>query len=127
MATRAQSAPRGADRRLFRSTRSARVPLLGAVVLGVVTSLLVVAQAVLLGRVIAGAFPGGKGLSEVSGELWILVAVVAARAFCAFGFETSGRLGARRVVGELRASLTAHMLDTGASGPASLLPTPFKV
>ncbi len=92
------------------------MPLLGAVVLGVVTSLLVVAQAVLLGRVIAGAFPGGKGLSEVSGELWILVAVVAARAFCAFGFETSGRLGARRVVGELRASLTAHMLDTRPAG-----------
>jgi len=92
------------------------VPLVGAVVLGVATSLLVVAQAVLLGRVIAAAFPGGEELSEVSGELWILVAVVAARALCAFGFETSGRLGARRVVGELRASLTAHMLETRPAG-----------
>ena len=116
MATRAQSAPRGVDRRLFRSTRSARVPLVGAVVLGVATSLLVVAQAVLLGRVIAAAFPGGEELSAVSGDLWILVAVVAARALCAFGFETSGRLGARRVVGELRAGLTAHMLETRPAG-----------
>ncbi|MEI7691838.1 MAG: hypothetical protein WCJ50_04855, partial [Actinomycetes bacterium] len=82
MATRAQSAPRGVDRRLFRSTRSARVPLVGAVVLGVATSLLVVAQAVLLGRVIAGAFPGGDSLSQVSGDLWILIAVVGARALC---------------------------------------------
>ena len=116
MATRAQSAPRGVDRRLFRSTRSARVPLIGAVALGVATSLLVVTQAVLLGRVIAAAFPGGEELSEVSGDLWILVAVVAARALCAFGFETSGRLGARRVVGELRGGLTAHMLETRPAG-----------
>ena len=84
--------------------------------LGVATSLLVVAQAVLLGRVIAAAFPGGEELSAVSGELWILVAVVAARALCAFGFETSGRLGARRVVGELRGGLTAHMLETRPAG-----------
>ena len=92
------------------------MPLVGAVVLGVATSLLVVAQAVLLGRVIAAAFPGGEELSAVSGDLWILVAVVAARALCAFGFETSGRLGARRVVGELRAGLTAHMLETRPAG-----------
>ena len=116
MASRVQSAPRGVDRRLFRSTRSARVPLVGAVLLGVATSLLVVAQAVLLGRVIASAFPGGQDLSEVSGDLWILVAVVGARALCAFGFETSGRLGARRVVGELRASLTTQMLETRPAG-----------
>jgi len=70
----------------------------------------------LLGRVIASAFPGGQNLSDVSGELWILAAVVAARALCAFGFESSGRLGARRVVGELRAGLTAHMLETRPAG-----------
>ncbi|MEI7691584.1 MAG: thiol reductant ABC exporter subunit CydD, partial [Actinomycetes bacterium] len=52
----------------------------------------------------------------VSGDLWILIAVVGARALCAFGFETSGRLGARRVVGELRAGLTAHMLETRPAG-----------
>ena len=92
------------------------MPLVGTVVLGVATSLLVVAQAVLLGRVIAGAFPGGDSLSQVSGDLWILIAVVGARALCAFGFETSGRLGARRVVGELRAGLTAHMLETRPAG-----------
>ncbi|MCX6370335.1 MAG: thiol reductant ABC exporter subunit CydD [Solirubrobacterales bacterium] len=92
------------------------MPLIGAVVLGVATSLLVVAQAILLGRVIAGAFPGGDSLSQVSGDLWILIAVVGARALCAFGFETSGRLGARRVVGELRASLTAQMLETRPAG-----------
>ncbi len=92
------------------------MPLVGAVGLGVATSLLVVAQAVLLGRVIADAFPGGASLDQVSDELWILVAVVAARALCAFGFETSGRLGARRVVGELRASLTAQILEKRPAG-----------
>ncbi len=114
--TRAQPAPRGVDRRLFRSTRAARTPLIGAVTLGVATSLLVVAQAVLLGRVIAAAFPGGESLDGLHDELWLLAAIVAARALCAFGFETSGRLGARRVVGELRARLTAHLLERRPAG-----------
>ena len=57
------------DRRLLREARSARVPLVVAIVLGVVTAGLVVAQAILLGRVVARAFPGGQGLADVRGTL----------------------------------------------------------
>uniref|UniRef100_A0A6J5Z9M9 Unannotated protein n=1 Tax=freshwater metagenome TaxID=449393 RepID=A0A6J5Z9M9_9ZZZZ len=88
----------------------------GALLLGVATSLLVVGQAVLLGRIIAAAFPGGESLVDVQGDLWLLAGIVAARSLCAFGFETSGRLGARRVVGELRARLTAQMLESRPAG-----------
>ena len=86
------------DRRLLREARSARVPLVVAIVLGVLTAGLVVAQAILLGRIVARAFPGGEGLADVQGPLVALACVIAARAVCAAGFEASGRLGAGRVM-----------------------------
>jgi len=104
------------DRRLLREARSARTPLVVAVVLGVVTSGLVVAQAILLGRVVARAFLGGQGVADQRDTLIALAVVVVARAACAAGFEASGRLGAGRVMSELRARLTDHILRARPSG-----------
>ena len=104
------------DRRLLREARSARVPLVVAIALGVLTAGLVVAQAILLGRVVAGAFPGGDDLGDVRGMLIALACVIAARAVCAAGFEASGRLGAGRVMSELRERLTVHVLRARPSG-----------
>ena len=115
-AAQPRAAASGVDRRLLRTTRSARLPLAMAIALGVATAVLVVAQASLLGRVIAGAFPDGEGLAELSTLLLALAGVVVLRALCAGGFEASGRLGAGRVMGELRERITRHLLRSRPTG-----------
>ena len=115
-AAQPRAAAAGVDRRLLRTTRSARLPLAVAVGLGVATAVLVVAQASLLGRVIAGAFPGGEGIAELSSLLLALAGVVVLRALCAGGFEASGRLGAGRVMSELRERITRHLLRSRPTG-----------
>jgi thiol reductant ABC exporter CydD subunit len=102
--------PSPVDRRLLRETRAARPHLLGAAALGVVSAGLIVAQAVLLASVIAATALDGATLHAVRGRLIALAAVLAARALVTAGFELSGRLGAARVMSELRARLVRHLL-----------------
>jgi thiol reductant ABC exporter CydD subunit len=98
------------DRRLVRESRAARLHLSVAAVLGALESGLIVAQAVLLATVIAKAALHGAGLAALQGELLALGAVLAARAFVSGGFELSGRVGATRVMSELRHRLISHLL-----------------
>ena len=111
-----RSARSSVDRRLLRSVRAARLPFAIAIVLGLLTAVLVVAQASLLGRIIAGAFPGGDDLADSAPLLWLLAAVIALRALCAGGFEASGRIGAGRVMSELRSRITSHLLHARPTG-----------
>ena len=111
-----RSARSSVDRRLLRSVRAARLPFAIAIVLGVLTAVLVVAQASLLGRIIAGAFPGGDDLADSAPLLWLLAAVIGLRALCAGGFEASGRIGAGRVMSELRSRITTHLLHARPTG-----------
>jgi ATP-binding cassette, subfamily C, bacterial CydD len=89
------------DRRLLHRAHAARVLLVADAALGVVMALLVLAQAVLLARVAARSFDGAS-LEEVTTPLPGLVAVVAARALAAWGFEVAGRRAAADVISELR-------------------------
>jgi thiol reductant ABC exporter CydD subunit len=100
----------GIDRRLARSSRAARAHLGAAGVLGVAAAALIVAQAVLLARVIDRVVMHGAAASEVRPTVLALAAVIAGRALVSAGFETSGRLGATRVMSELRARLAHHLL-----------------
>ena len=111
-----RSARSSVDRRLLRSVRAARLPFAIAIVLGLLTAVLVVAQASLLGRIIAGAFPGGDDLADSAPLLWLLAAVIGLRALCAGGFEASGRIGAGRVMSELRSRITSHLLHARPTG-----------
>ncbi len=111
-----RSARSSVDRRLLRSVRAARLPFAIAIALGVLTAVLVVAQASLLGRIIAGAFPGGDDLADSAPLLWLLAGVIALRALCAGGFEASGRIGAGRVMSELRSRITSHLLHARPTG-----------
>ena len=111
-----RSARSSVDRRLLRSVRAARLPFAIAIVLGLLTAVLVVAQASLLGRIIAGAFPGGDDLADSAPLIWLLAAVIALRALCAGGFEASGRIGAGRVMSELRSRITSHLLHARPTG-----------
>jgi ATP-binding cassette, subfamily C, bacterial CydD len=104
--------PAPVDRRLIRESRAARSHLAAAAAFGALDSGLIVAQAVLLATVIARAVLGGAGVTALQGDLIALGAVLAARAFVAAGFELSGRIGATRVMSELRARLVSHLLLT---------------
>jgi thiol reductant ABC exporter CydD subunit len=100
---------RALDPRLLRRARAARVLLAVDALLGIVVALLVLAQAVLLARVAARAFEGAS-LAEVSVALALLVAVAAARACAAWGFEVAGRRAAADVLSTLRLDLVETRL-----------------
>ena len=97
------------DPRLLGRARAVRALLVADALLGVVTALLVLAQAVLLARVAARAF-GGASLADVTWPLGALVAVVVARAVTAWGFEVAGRRAAADVVSQLRLDLVEARL-----------------
>lgn len=113
------------DRRLLRESRAARAQLWLAAGLGVAMAATVVAQAALLAYVIASAAvhhtalalaetgmqtTGRRPPASVTGSLVALLAVVVARGLLAGAFETSGRIGATRVMSELRGRLAEQLL-----------------
>lgn len=103
---------RETQRRLARTSRVARNHLIVTVGLGVVQAGLIIAQATLLARVIAGVFMDGESFSDVSTLLVWLVVISVARGLAAAGFESAGRFGAARVMSELRGKLSRHLLLT---------------
>jgi thiol reductant ABC exporter CydD subunit len=86
-----------------------RVALAADAVLGVVAALLVLAQAILVARVAAGAFRG-EPLAELALPLALLAAAAAGRASIAWGFETVGRRAANQVLSRLRLELVERRL-----------------
>ncbi len=106
-------------RRLVRASRTARAHLVASVALGAGAAALVIAQAVLLARVITRVFVDGAPLAAVEGSLAALVAVSLGRGLVAFGFEAIGRVGAARVMGELRGRLVRHLLLARPGGLAA--------
>jgi thiol reductant ABC exporter CydD subunit len=107
---------RALDPRLLRRARAARHLLYADAAIGVVASLLVLAQATLLALVVARAFDGAP-LGALRTELVLLVLVFAARGACAWGFEVAGRRAAGSVLSELRLALVERRLR---SQPAAL-------
>jgi thiol reductant ABC exporter CydD subunit len=97
------------DPRLLRRGREARVALVADAALGVVSALLVLAQAALLADVAARSFDGAS-LQEVVRPLVLLAAVVCARATSAWGFEVVGRRAAGGILSRLRLSLVERRL-----------------
>src|SRR5262249_12055515 len=76
-------------------------------VLGLSTAFAVLAQATLLGMIVAGAFDG-RSLTALRPLLLLLAVAFASRGAFAFGMETAGRRAAVGVLSELRMSLLAH-------------------
>ena len=79
------------------------------VALGAFAALLVLAQAVLIAHVAAGAFDG-EALDAVTVPLLVLLAVVAGRAVAAWGFEVVGRRAATDVLSGLRMEVVERRL-----------------
>ncbi len=103
---------RAADPRLLRHAGSARWYLALTVALGLAGAVLILLQADLLSRALAGA-ARGTGTAALSGVLAWLGVVVAGRAAAAAGGEAAALRAAAAVKSALRRRLTAHALRLG--------------
>ena len=105
---------RPVDPRLLRYARAARGYLTAAVLLGVVVTGTVVAQAELLARLLAGAARGTHP-AVWAAALIALLAVVAIRAAAAYGGEVAALRAAAAVKSQLRRGLAGHLQRLGPS------------
>jgi ATP-binding cassette, subfamily C, bacterial CydD len=97
------------DRRLVARARAVRLLLAADVAIGCATALLVLVQATLLARVIAGSYSGDT-LGELRPSLVVLLLAFGGRAGLAWAFEAVGRLAATSVLSRLRLDLAARRL-----------------
>ncbi len=100
------------DPRLARYARATRGYLAGCVLLGLVTAVLVVAQATLLADAIARAFDGA-GLGALSAGLGVLACVVALRAVTTWAAELAAQRASAVVKSQLRGRLAEHLVRLG--------------
>jgi ATP-binding cassette, subfamily C, bacterial CydD len=100
------------DRRLLRHAAAARPYLVVTVALGLAGTGLILAQAGLLARMLAGA-ARGDAAAELAATLTALLVVVAARAAVSYGGEVAALRAAAAVKSQLRRALTARSLRLG--------------
>jgi ATP-binding cassette, subfamily C, bacterial CydD len=100
------------DRRLLRHARAARGYLAVVVVLGLVLTALVLAQAGLLAHALAGAAPG-VGAVALWPVLVSLLAVLLARSVAVYGGEVAALRASASVKSQLRRRLAAQVLRLG--------------
>ncbi|HET6740164.1 MAG TPA: thiol reductant ABC exporter subunit CydD [Kribbella sp.] len=98
------------DPRLLRRARGARVFLAASALIGVLSGVLIIVQAVLLAHGIAGVVLQGSGVSAVA---WGLVAVVAGRALLVWAQEVTAQRAAAAVKSTLRRQVLEHSLKLG--------------
>ncbi len=91
--------------------------------LGLACAILIVAQAVLLARIVDRAALHHASVGALEGLLEALGAVLLARALLKGAFELSARLGAAGAISELRRRLARHLLRDGAVAGGAELPT----
>ena len=103
---------RPVDPRLLRHAGAARGYLVLTIGLGLVMTALILAQAGLLARALAGA-ARGTGVPALSGTLLALLLVAGARAAAAYGGEVAALRAAARVKSQLRHGLAEHSLRLG--------------
>ncbi|MDX6236421.1 MAG: ATP-binding cassette, subfamily bacterial CydD [Kribbellaceae bacterium] len=100
------------DPRLLRRARAARMFLVGSVLIGVATGLLVVVQAVLLAHGIATVVLTGSA-SGLAQTAWLLASVVVARAGLVWLQEVVAYRAAAAVKSTLRRQVLEHALRLG--------------
>lgn len=101
------------DPRLLRHARAARGYLALTVALGIVTAALVIIQAILLARVLAGAAHDGVPLRDLLPLISWLAVVIAARAVATGVQERYAHRSATRAIAELREQVVAHAAALG--------------
>ncbi len=101
------------DPRLVRHASAARTFVVLTAAVAVATAGLVLVQAELIARGIAGAFLDGTGLGALAPLLIGLVAVVAGRAALSWAGEVAAHRASTDVIRQLRARLVDHVLRLG--------------
>ncbi|WP_449384991.1 thiol reductant ABC exporter subunit CydD [Cellulomonas soli] len=101
------------DPRLLHHARAARGYLALTVALGLLTTALIVAQALLLARALGRAVAHGADLPAIAPLVAALVAVVLARTAVTAVQERYAHRAATRAVAELRESVVAHAVARG--------------
>ncbi len=99
------------QRRLMRESRVARRALGAAALLALIQAVLTVVWAVALAAAIAPVAMNGAGLTQVRTAIIVAACAALGRAAVAWGFESTGRVGAQQVMSELRLRLAAHVLE----------------
>ena len=102
------------DPRLLRYSAAARGYLAVTIGLGLTATALILLQASLLARILAGAATGTR-VTVFAGLLGLLLAVLLARAAASYGGETAALRAAAAVKSQLRRRLTDHALRLGPS------------
>ena len=100
------------DPRLFRQAGPARAYLTASIAAGLAGALLILLQADMLSRLLAGA-ARGTGVAALAGTLGWLGAVLAGRAMAAAGAESTALRAAAVVKSRLRRRLSSHALALG--------------
>jgi thiol reductant ABC exporter CydD subunit len=103
-------------RRLLAWSRLSRLFLVLSVILGVLRALLLIAQAWLLARVVAGAFMDGLDLEQLRTPLILLMVVTVGRAGVAWATEVVGDLCSCRVKSTMRTALLERLVLLGREG-----------
>ncbi len=101
------------DSRLLKYAVSVRTFLAITVVNGSVTALAVIAQAVVLGDLLAGVFAGSKNSDQVAHSLFLLLLLFILRASSSWVSEWSANKTSAKAKQELRRSLTRKIYDLG--------------
>ena len=89
-------------------------------VLAIASAATIVAQAALLGRIVAGAFLDHEGLDALTGPLVALAAVSVARGLIGWAFESGGALTAATTLATLRARVLAQLVRARPGGLGEL-------
>ena len=104
---------RPVDPRLLRYARAARRQLITTVVLGILATAAILAQATLLAHALATAARGQAVAAALWGTLAALLAVVAVRVAVTYGGEVSALRAAATVKSQLRRALAARAVGLG--------------
>ncbi len=104
---------RALDERLLAYARATRVFLFVSVALGVLSALLIVAQAWLLADIVARAFREGRDLAQLKAPLLALLLVMLARATIAWAAELAASRSSARAKSQLRAALLQRVATLG--------------
>jgi thiol reductant ABC exporter CydD subunit len=108
------------DPRLLREVPAVRRFVVLCIVLALGSAAAIVAQAALLGHVVAAAFLQHRTLTALAAPLAALAAASLARGALAWGFESGGSLAAAGTVTTLRARLLAHLVRARPGGIGEL-------
>ncbi len=108
------------DPRLVREVPAVRRFLVACGALGVASAVAIVAQAALLGRVVAGAFLSHESLHRLAAPLVALAAVSVVRGVLGWAFESGGSLAAASTLSTLRARVLANVVRARPGGLGEL-------